>query len=211
MIIPGGNVPNHHYQQTAQAIQAGRVFVCVLRVTGVASQGRCRTERFEPVAGSSLGTLGPINLLRSRGCLGVTCQRQVVPTVFQNLCIISCAATWLCSPLHSAVEASWTEERHSIVRLETPRLARGRSPPRRSRAGIGQTTPKICGWLGTALAPPVQTSFSRLEEGPLISATPSRSPTPPHLGGFEGLQCPQLQQLGLESLCWYGRHGRLCG
>ncbi|CAE7816008.1 unnamed protein product, partial [Symbiodinium necroappetens] len=63
VLIPGANVPNHHYQQTAQAIQ------------DAAAQ-----------KGLSLWL--------------------VVPTVFQNLCIISCAATWLCSPLHSAVEAA---------------------------------------------------------------------------------------------------------
>ncbi|CAE7868786.1 unnamed protein product [Symbiodinium microadriaticum] len=65
VLIPGGNVPNHHYQQTAQAIQ------------DAAAQ-----------KGLSLWL--------------------VVPTVFQNLCIISCAATWLCSPLHSAVEAAFS-------------------------------------------------------------------------------------------------------
>ena len=88
---------------------------CVFLVTGVAWQGRCRAERFEPVAGRNLGTFGSINPLRSRCYLGVTRRRQVVPTVFQNLCIISCAATWLCSPLHSAVEVESWNVHHSII------------------------------------------------------------------------------------------------
>ncbi|CAE7555330.1 unnamed protein product [Symbiodinium natans] len=63
VLISGGKVPNHHYQQTAQAIQDS------------AAQ-----------EGLSLWL--------------------VIPTVFQNLCIISCFSKSFCSPLHSAVEAA---------------------------------------------------------------------------------------------------------
>ncbi|CAJ1381475.1 unnamed protein product [Effrenium voratum] len=63
VFIPGGKVPNHHYQLTGQAIQ-----------DAMSEQG--------------------INLW------------VVIPTVFQNLCIISCSTTFLCAPLHNTVKGA---------------------------------------------------------------------------------------------------------
>ena len=86
-----------------------------------------------------LARISDVNLLRlNRG----RPQLQVIPTVFQNLCIISCAAKPLCSPLHSVVEAGLAE-RLAFSWLSFLQSVAG-GPFRSRKAGL-ETRPRLRG------------------------------------------------------------------
>ena len=43
------------------------------------------------------------------------CWNEVIPSVFQKLCIISCVSKSLCSPLHNTVEEGWDGGRVAVL------------------------------------------------------------------------------------------------